>query len=172
MQPNIEFTVPDKHTPCSAFRERRYKKPPLVARLIYPGPTVPPSTERERLTKKIRMSTRKNHRFTVCNIVTTVLLHTSQQGNADVPIPRISRRRLTPWVTRFEFFSYRASSRDRLRDSSHSSWVRQILCFRWLPEIGRFLQITRSSFVGASSFSLSAPATPYTFARQTNAPSV
>jgi hypothetical protein len=56
---------------------------------------MPPSTEREGSTKKIRMSTGTTLDFFVRNVVPTVLLNTSQQDNADAPIPRISRRRLT-----------------------------------------------------------------------------
>jgi len=48
---------------------------------------MPPFTDREGSTKKIRMSTRETFRFIVRNVVTTVLLHMSQHGNGELRYP-------------------------------------------------------------------------------------
>ena len=48
---------------------------------------MPPFTDREGSTKKIRMSTRETLSFIVRNVVRTVFLHMSQQGNAELRYP-------------------------------------------------------------------------------------
>ena len=48
---------------------------------------MPPFTDREGSTKKIRMSTRETFRFIVRNVVPTVLLHMSQQGKEGLRYP-------------------------------------------------------------------------------------
>ena len=48
---------------------------------------MPPFTDREGSTKKIRMSTRETPRFIVRSVVPTVLLHMSQRGNAELRYP-------------------------------------------------------------------------------------